>query len=180
MKTRRYVFALFLAILAVATVSALIPQAAYAQNCFDRAGNPIPCPQEKRTKRPTAVPPSRTPTPTSTPTSAPTPAGIIPPGANDPAAPNPGPGLPGGLGMLILVMIIGVLLIGGLLRFRTRPVELEIGSAKPGIDPGPINLNADPASINVNDRSMNANDGGQVSTNLNENTDEPGSMNLNE
>ncbi len=186
MKACRFIFAVLLGILIVATISALTPQAAYAQTCYDPQGLPVPCPREKKTKIPTRVPPSRTPTPTSTPTSTPTPAVIVPPGGdnpagNAPAAPNPGPGLPGGLGMLILVMIIGILFTGGVFiaRFMRRGKQPGLGGVQPGptlVQPGPINLNADAGLNQINDNS----DAGPIQTNLNEGTEGPGNMNQNE
>jgi hypothetical protein len=76
-QARKPVFAVLLAILIVAAITAIILQPVNAQQiCTDPAtGAQIPCPPgEKKTKRPTAVPPSRTSTPTAThtPTATPT------------------------------------------------------------------------------------------------------------
>jgi len=192
---RKSILALFLATLIVAALSALIPPAAYAQNCYDPTGQPITCPREKKTKIPTAVPPSRTPTPTATSTATTTPAGILPAGINDsedgmPSGPNPGQGspfgLPGGLGMLILVMIIGVLFTGGVFiaRFMRRgrnPGPPQVDPGPVGIDPGPVNLNADPGPTQADPGPISLNiDPGPIQTNLNEGTEGPGDLNLDE
>jgi hypothetical protein len=64
MKIRRPVLAVFLAILIVASISALIPSPAQAQ--CGQPGTPACPPGEKKTKRPTPAPPTTTSTPTAT------------------------------------------------------------------------------------------------------------------
>ena len=238
MKTRTFVFALFLAILILATLSAWIPQTVHAQTCYDPLGQPIPCPDRK--KKPTAVPPSATPTstatqtpsptltstptrtstPTASPTGKPTPTSIPcmegwkcignPACVGVPICPGPfrtptptgvvGPlgsgGSPfqimpfgsGPLGILIILLIIGGLFTGGVFiaRFLGRgkdpgpigvdpgPTQVDPGPISLNIDPGPINLNVDPGPVNLNA------DPGPVQTNLNEGTEGPGDMNLDE
>jgi hypothetical protein len=125
MKIPRPVLAVFLGIAIVTTMTALIPSPVQAQTC-GIPGTPACPPREKRTKRPTPVPPSRTPTPTATLTPTATQVGIpLTGGMGGPAEPgiNPSPAVTlhnfaspvmlSGLGFLLLVLVLTVLFRGG-------------------------------------------------------------------
>ncbi|HEY2979957.1 MAG TPA: hypothetical protein VGJ22_02145 [Anaerolineales bacterium] len=64
MKTRRYALLLFLGVFVAASLAVIASPAAYAQQCYDPTGAPIPCPEKE--KKPSKTPPRPTVTPSAT------------------------------------------------------------------------------------------------------------------
>ncbi len=160
MKHSTLVLFLVLIAAAAALISAMSPQPVYAgaQQCRDASGLPVECPgRGEKEKRPT---PTETRTPKATPTYTPTSteiAAILPitgigggnggsandlPGAENTADGSVRPILPGLLGMIIAVLLMG---LGGLFLFRRFLNGLgknpgPVGSApEPHLDDDPTN-----------------------------------------
>jgi hypothetical protein len=146
----------------------LFSQAAQAQ-CYNNAGAPVACPGEKEKKKHTTATPLPTPVATSTRASVAV-APLLPPvggqigagGAGNPAAGQPAPTqipllLPGLLGLIIIVALIGAILLR-----RRILVRSHAGTSMPelghnlGLSHDPGDGSFDPSEISIDKPSRHS------------------------